>query len=1274
MKKKKFPLLLFFSLAILYLSIGKLNVYAAIPSDAIEWNDHYYKVFRTKMTPADANAYCKSLGGYLATLTSSAEKAVVVNAINTYGDHSNYLLNTRRYTDTDYIWGTGEESINVFYPSTGTADYDKYAYLGWYEANNYPAQWGGEHTTLDSTNTYYFVCEWGDQIDISKAELTLDYEYYTFMGLGHEPKIKLTYKDVTLEANVDYYYEYFDNVYPGYGRIEIHGWGRFCGKRIDTFLIKESTIQSEAVLNQIIDYEGGTPPADAYRWNGHYYKRFDTEMTYQQAYDFCISQGGYLATITSGWEFTFISQLISNKSNINKSKKFLINRTTGDGSGTYTWGNGEKSTYSCWTYSNKYTGTYDNVIEWWAKNTNYNEQWVFTTIRPSGTYPFICEWGDPIPMTETVCEMNNTSYGYAEDTEHKPSMNLYSDGILLAKNLDYTVSYRNNIEIGRGEIVLTGTGRYTGEKIIYFDICPRTVLNLKAESTGHRELHLTWTTRDKVDGYQIQYSKTIDFAEYIEKTVEGQNASEYTSAPLERGTTYYARVRAYKKVGADTIVGEWVTVNTKTGNQILVDEMWGFKNPEAEIDIKYYNNLFKPATALTLYKNDGGVPVRNGNSYSFPDVTAYGLCHGIVITGVAAYTEDTPEDLYSIREHSGMDSIKNVKTYNSTATLWSDDINMSAQDAIIYAYLLQKDPVMGGYKESTHNNLYGLYCAVKDCQSGKSTPPVMITIVENNKAHQLLAVCIAEEGEEQVKIEVYDCNYPTEERFLYLMKTDGNFTAWSYLMEITKENQYVFWASQVNTADHYYDEEDDDDNNDMLVFDLSGVSYVANKFKAGMEEKSLGYLARFYPIYKTEETIKIWNEWLKKNSDEIGTRIVNTQDNGNVEVYSALYSVNTNYIKLQDVPSGIGIDFAHDHHVVTAEVTQTSDIEIKAGSTNDNYLKITSDNNGDFTVVFRDYMPDSNGVTETIVKGTSETGQQATVKQTFSQDIQLKGVVSAEYERINGNTDKETGNIVNVNSKAVEIPNLSKDKYYQVTTENGKVVVSGSSSANGNYKESVMIIEKKDESNHKFSSWKTTVKADVFNDEKQSRTCGICNYTETKTVKGTKLKPTIKVTANTVPLKIKQSTTGFKVTGLARGDSIVSMKLNSTKYVKLSRVKLAKGTCKLTAKKKKGIAKLTIKLASGLEKVVKIKVQTTAVKTKKITGVSKKLTLKKGKTHKLQPSLVPFTSKDKIKYTSSNKKVVNVSTKGVLKALKKGKVKITVKAGKKKFICNVTVK
>ena len=208
---------------------------------------------------------------------------------------------------------------------------------------------------------------------------------------------------------------------------------------------------------------------------------------------------------------------------------------------------------------------------------------------------------------------------------------------------------------------------------------------------------------------------------------------------------------------------------------------------------------------------------------------------------------------------------------------------------------------------------------------------------------------------------------------------------------------------------------------------------------------------------------------------------------------------------------------------------------------------------------------------------------------------------------------------------------------------------------------------------HKWS-WTKVSEATVFAKEVQKRTCSVCKTTETREV-GNKLKATMKVSANTVPLKVKQSIRNFKVTGMAKGDSVKSWKSSNTKIVKVSGK--ANGNCKISAQKKTGTAKITITLKSGLKKTIRVKVQKTAVKTTKIKGFKggkKSVTLKKGKKFTLVPICAPISSREKATFTSSNKKVAKVDSKGRIKALKPGKATITVKIGTKKAKFKVTVK
>ena len=201
---------------------------------------------------------------------------------------------------------------------------------------------------------------------------------------------------------------------------------------------------------------------------------------------------------------------------------------------------------------------------------------------------------------------------------------------------------------------------------------------------------------------------------------------------------------------------------------------------------------------------------------------------------------------------------------------------------------------------------------------------------------------------------------------------------------------------------------------------------------------------------------------------------------------------------------------------------------------------------------------------------------------------------------------------------------------------------------------------------HSFGSWRTTRGATALVTGIQERTCSVCGTKQTRII--AKLKPTIKLNvpqSKTLPLALKKSFT-VKVSGLAKGDSVKSWSSSNKKIVTVT----SKG--KMSARKT-GTVKITVTLRSGKTAWFKVKVQKSAVKTSKITGISKKITLNKGKKYTLKPVLTPVTTLDKVKYSTSNKKVATVNSRGLIVAKGAGRATITVTAGSKKAKIVVTV-
>lgn len=205
---------------------------------------------------------------------------------------------------------------------------------------------------------------------------------------------------------------------------------------------------------------------------------------------------------------------------------------------------------------------------------------------------------------------------------------------------------------------------------------------------------------------------------------------------------------------------------------------------------------------------------------------------------------------------------------------------------------------------------------------------------------------------------------------------------------------------------------------------------------------------------------------------------------------------------------------------------------------------------------------------------------------------------------------------------------------------------------------------------HKFTTWKTTTAATALASAKQTHKCSTCGKTETRNY-GNKLKPSIKVNISSILLKTRQKTTLLRVSGLAKGDSIVSWKSSNTNIAKV--YGRSNGTCTIQAGTRSGKAIITIALRSGLKKNITVTVQKTTVKTTKITGVATSLKLKRNQKATLKPVLQPLTSGEKITYKSSNTKIAIVNSKGQITARSKGTATITVTSGRKSVRCKVIV-
>ena len=124
----------------------------------------------------------------------------------------------------------------------------------------------------------------------------------------------------------------------------------------------------------------------------------------------------------------------------------------------------------------------------------------------------------------------------------KPNVTLKVGKVKLEKNRDYTLVYRNNLQIGKASVVIQGMGNFTGKKTISFKIVPQTPKIQKLKK-NKKSFAITYSSGKMVHGYQMEVSTASSFA--AKKTQKYiLNGNRFEACGLKKGT-YYIRVKAY---------------------------------------------------------------------------------------------------------------------------------------------------------------------------------------------------------------------------------------------------------------------------------------------------------------------------------------------------------------------------------------------------------------------------------------------------------------------------------------------------------------------------------------------------------------------------------------------------------------------------------------------------------------------------------------------------------------------------------------------------------
>ena len=162
----------------------------------------------------------------------------------------------------------------------------------------------------------------------------------------------------------------------------------------------------------------------------------------------------------------------------------------------------------------------------------------------------------PVSRKLTVKVKNVTYNGKAQ----KPAITVYAGKKKLSSKY-YTVSYKNNKNVGYGTVVVKGKGRYgkySGTAAFKINLKKTKLSSVK--STKRKTFTTTWKKTGGNSGWQVQYSTNKKFRSGVRTVNLKADNTKLTVRKLRSRKNYYVRIRSYKKVGKQTWYSGWSNV------------------------------------------------------------------------------------------------------------------------------------------------------------------------------------------------------------------------------------------------------------------------------------------------------------------------------------------------------------------------------------------------------------------------------------------------------------------------------------------------------------------------------------------------------------------------------------------------------------------------------------------------------------------------------------------------------------------------------------------
>ena len=168
----------------------------------------------------------------------------------------------------------------------------------------------------------------------------------------------------------------------------------------------------------------------------------------------------------------------------------------------------------------------------------------------------------PKSISSATVSLSIAAYSF-DGKVKTPSVTVKLGSTALRNGIDYVVSYRNNKNVGKATVVITGKGLYAGTITRTFVINPakQSIQKLTAKSKG---FYIDYAAKGHATGYEIQYATNSSFSGAKKTVITSNKTDKVTVSKLSGNKKYYVRVRTYTTVNGIKYYGAWSAVKTVT--------------------------------------------------------------------------------------------------------------------------------------------------------------------------------------------------------------------------------------------------------------------------------------------------------------------------------------------------------------------------------------------------------------------------------------------------------------------------------------------------------------------------------------------------------------------------------------------------------------------------------------------------------------------------------------------------------------------------------------